>query len=362
MFFKVKIIRKYCKLYSKMFYDAFQHQKHLDRIKNPNENVGITKTTEPIGFFISKEQVKLESTGIIRTVMQPNVSKIAPMNNHSFILEEERKRLESINTDQNPSTKKKIKKKVRKDRSVKSTSDTETFSSTIDDWSNIPNFSSGSNEIENVVFPPNENTTIQKDWSSQNIDLPVYEPVRSNIDSNMKCPLTIEQLNLSDENNKATMGTETHNYDGHLPKTSLLNSKLNSLVKSTSNIDRKNSVINLCNEVSNARSSSINPISISFFQTLINDWGTNNNFDSSNNLCADDLLYVLAIEWNKIKECNDKETMVSFVDELCIQFADMQTGICREGRTTRLWQIALTYIEWCIDKEVNEDSLAFDLI
>lgn len=389
MFFKVKIIRKYCKLYLKMFYDAFQHQKHLDRIKNPNENTATTKTTEPVGFFISKEQMRIKSTGIIRSVVQPHVPSseenlknfppkislrksserlVSLDTNHSFILEdileEEKKRLEFINVDQNPPTKKKIKKKVKKDRTIKSTSH------------NLLDFSHESHiSEENVVFPP-----------TQNIDLPIYEPIgqineviHSNVNFEMNCPLTIEQLNLSNatnlketENrsinsskgdiNKATMGTETHNYDGYLPKTSLLNSKLNSLVKSTSNIDRKNSVINLCNEISNARSSSINPISISFFQTLINDWGTNNNFDSSNNLCADDLLYVLAIEWNNIKECNDKETIVSFVDELCIQFADMQTGICSEGRTTRLWQIALTYIEWCVDKEVNEDSLAFDLI
>ena len=60
------------------------------------------------------------------------------------------------------------------------------------------------------------------------------------------------------------------------------------------------------------------------------------NIDSTNIFDAFDLLYLCS---ERYKECEDDEERKSFLDILRLQFIDMKTGSCPQGRTTRLFQV-----------------------
>jgi len=62
----------------------------------------------------------------------------------------------------------------------------------------------------------------------------------------------------------------------------------------------------------------------------------NHNYDSANDLYADDLLYL----------CFEKVVLnqdVDFAQALILQLEDMTSGLCAQGRTTRLFQILLAF-------------------
>lgn len=62
------------------------------------------------------------------------------------------------------------------------------------------------------------------------------------------------------------------------------------------------------------------------------------NYDNKNNLYADDLLYICAM----LVLSDDNEVVTDaregMLGVLCMQFHDMATGLCPQGRTTRLLQ------------------------
>ena len=62
------------------------------------------------------------------------------------------------------------------------------------------------------------------------------------------------------------------------------------------------------------------------------------NYDSSNNLHAEDLLYLCSQSLEKYSWDH------TLIDLLNTQFIDMNTGICPQGRTHRLFQVALALI------------------
>lgn len=73
------------------------------------------------------------------------------------------------------------------------------------------------------------------------------------------------------------------------------------------------------------------------FQTLFNSIGTGANYDSTNDINADHLLYFCVYE---ILEKKDND----FVDLFIIQLNEMQSGMCPQGRTHRLIQILISFI------------------
>lgn len=74
-------------------------------------------------------------------------------------------------------------------------------------------------------------------------------------------------------------------------------------------------------------------------------WGLESNKDGTNHVSADEIMVVCAQEWNAIKIAQP-ELMEDFVSEIFGQFMDMNTGLCPQGRTIRLWQIANIYVQW----------------
>ena len=103
---------------------------------------------------------------------------------------------------------------------------------------------------------------------------------------------------------------DTHTYDGKLDKKIKCNEIFNEFIKKSRNI-----------------------LSINFLKKIIDDIGSNNNYDHTNDLNADDLLSLCSI----LKHNED------FLNELEIQLLDMQSGFCSQGRTHRLFQLILLF-------------------
>lgn len=72
--------------------------------------------------------------------------------------------------------------------------------------------------------------------------------------------------------------------------------------------------------------------------TIINSFKSQSNFDPTNRLNADDLLYLC---YEKICIQSD----LDFEDLLKIQLVEMNSGLCPQGRTTRLFQILIPYYD-----------------
>lgn len=88
--------------------------------------------------------------------------------------------------------------------------------------------------------------------------------------------------------------------------------------------------------------------SVHFLNIIVNEWGQPSNFDCTNNILAEDMLYICALEWNNISllPINEMVTIRNDFSKLFFtQLSDMQSGPCAQGRATRLWQIAKAYLE-----------------
>lgn len=74
-----------------------------------------------------------------------------------------------------------------------------------------------------------------------------------------------------------------------------------------------------------------NQSALTYFDLIVNDGHNHQNFDQTNNIYADDLLYLLSINIESIP-------WEYFIEQLL----DISTGSCPQGRTIRLFQIINT--------------------
>lgn len=126
---------------------------------------------------------------------------------------------------------------------------------------------------------------------------------------------------------------QTHSYDGKLGVFTDV-SPLKEEIKSASDVPREEKLKKF-RDLVNELKDKINFGSLHCLSTIIRDFElrgkdktSNGNWDPANNLFADDLLWLC---------CQNKDA----VQLLEIQLEDMVTGMCPQGRTTRLLQ---TYI------------------
>jgi hypothetical protein len=135
---------------------------------------------------------------------------------------------------------------------------------------------------------------------------------------------------------------DAHYYDGNLYKEDPTNILRNSIALSKYILEnhKRDIVLKFVNELININSPYKNSQSLSNITTVVNSYQHPTNFDQTNNIHADDLLYILAIEWAHIPDKLD------LANELYIQFSDMSTGMCSQGRVSRLGNIANVFIEW----------------
>ena len=87
----------------------------------------------------------------------------------------------------------------------------------------------------------------------------------------------------------------------------------------------------------------ISHASIPYYNAIINDYIHHplQNYDPTNDLYADDLLYLCyQLKYNNTID------VVLFTDVLNEQLVDMQSGMCAQGRTHRLFQVVITFIDY----------------
>lgn len=121
----------------------------------------------------------------------------------------------------------------------------------------------------------------------------------------------------------------THNYDGKLYKILIEN------INNVHNLTQEDKLINATNILNLMIENNISEDLIQIFRQIINGFNTAANYDPSNNLWADDIIYLL--EEHKLKE--------DFLKLLTEQLNDMKTGFCPQGRTHRLFQLLLVFLE-----------------
>src|SRR5579872_5629927 len=118
----------------------------------------------------------------------------------------------------------------------------------------------------------------------------------------------------------------THDYDGKLNPSHLesLSSVHNLSIEEKKRIG---------NDFVNYVSDKISPSALHYLRMIVTNMGTVSNIDNTNNLVADDLIYL----------CWDRRTNKDFLATLEIQLIDMATGFCPQGRTHRLFQSLLAF-------------------
>jgi hypothetical protein len=136
--------------------------------------------------------------------------------------------------------------------------------------------------------------------------------------------------------------TNTHYYDGQLlDEQSMMAEELQNIKKFTNNC-KKMTVHNFIQDIISVNIPEKNYISVNNLNVVFSSWNQTSNFDHTNDISKDDVLYILAIEWNALK-FSKPELTKDFASEFFLQFMDMQSGGCPQGRVIRLFQIASAY-------------------
>jgi hypothetical protein len=73
---------------------------------------------------------------------------------------------------------------------------------------------------------------------------------------------------------------------------------------------------------------------------IIRDSNSPANHDLTNDLHAEDLLYLCVLLVDRLP---DNETLINTINQ---QFDEMSTGFCAQGRTHRLFQVIMAFIEF----------------
>lgn len=122
--------------------------------------------------------------------------------------------------------------------------------------------------------------------------------------------------------------TDVHNYDGKLVSELLPNLEI---IKTLSLEEKKQKALQLLTTICFTRT--FDAKALEYLTSMIDSMGTNQNFDPTNNLTADDLLCL----------CSIYQENQEFLTDFELQLIDMATGFCPQGRTHRLYQILLAF-------------------
>jgi hypothetical protein len=142
---------------------------------------------------------------------------------------------------------------------------------------------------------------------------------------------------------KATTTTNTHDYDGVLAVCQNFIHTIIAKVKDIDNITKLGVVQKFSVDILKVEIPEKTPMSITYFNVILNSWGTQSNYDSTNDLHADNLLYICALIWNKISVENC-DILVDFAKVFFVQCEDIKTGPCPQGRVARLWQVVHAFL------------------
>lgn len=138
-------------------------------------------------------------------------------------------------------------------------------------------------------------------------------------------------------------GTDTHSYDGQLASR---RREIEGMLAKAFAHTREEKLAMLAKLSGHLRSSlCFTPSSGANLTTIIRDFEQNNaapNYDPTNNLFAIDLLWLCAdLCFSTTKEVSDEVSML-----INIQLDEMSSGMCPQGRTTRLMQVVSSFAEY----------------
>jgi hypothetical protein len=146
--------------------------------------------------------------------------------------------------------------------------------------------------------------------------------------------------------------TNAHYYDGELLCDDYDNKDMVAILALIANIPSEEKKENVSEFIFNLTTSSLvkdmpekNSTALSYLNKMVNDWGGSLNYDATNNISSEDVLYICASEWRNLFLAKS-ELIKDFAKNFFIQCADIQSGSCPQGRVIRLWQVAASYAKW----------------
>jgi hypothetical protein len=144
--------------------------------------------------------------------------------------------------------------------------------------------------------------------------------------------------------------TETHAYDGKLRKDMSIELSDELLNITEISLESKCLVFIQLKKILEKRNNFKNN-AVKYFDAIANDCKGNrsNNYDASNNLYADDLLYICAKHLLNTLNSGD------ILDILIVQLQEISLGSCPQGRTHRLLQIVNIIIDFR-NIDINQNS------
>lgn len=122
----------------------------------------------------------------------------------------------------------------------------------------------------------------------------------------------------------------THFYDGKLNRNPNLDAKIES-VRDIDENEKRRVILQFFQQPKNKLSKIGNEYMRKVIDDMIHPNGKVKNFDGKNGLWAGDVLYLI---------CKNNPSR-TIVDVINVQFEDMRTGLCPQGRSTRLYQVLL---------------------
>lgn len=123
---------------------------------------------------------------------------------------------------------------------------------------------------------------------------------------------------------------DTHYYDGRLREQKERVPDLSSIVAIP--LEQKKNVLTSFRDTI---FSSLSPTAQASLDIIVGSIGTAANYDPSNDLWVDDLLYLCS----QRLFTSPSEFNRDFLELLTVQLEEMQSGLCPQGRTHRLFQI-----------------------
>lgn len=81
----------------------------------------------------------------------------------------------------------------------------------------------------------------------------------------------------------------------------------------------------------------VNAESSSVLEQLITDYNTENNYDPISKTNVNDILYLISLYIEKVKD-TDRDDIIQLFNDILIE---MKSGMCPQGRSTRLYQLLL---------------------
>jgi hypothetical protein len=192
------------------------------------------------------------------------------------------------------------------------------------------------NEIQKQTGITDINNTSDLDYYTPDFNSTTEIQIVDNTLTHIKTCINPVLLNFG---NHQTV--QTHSYDAQLKE---VIEKYRPLLKKVEVLEidiKKNMFESFLNEINNLDyDQEFKNYSIQSIKNIINDIGKSPNYDGTNDLKAEDVLYLILAKLKTLRKKEKEDVIFDHMSNIIIQLSDMVTsGPCPQGRCTRLWQL-----------------------